>query len=108
MTAMLLDAPNPKASRAASPPERNPKFSCENVDFWYSEEQALWDVNLDVIDKSVLALIGPSGCGKSTFIRLLNRMNDLIDGTRVRGTIAMDGKDVYASGTNLVELRRRV
>jgi phosphate transport system ATP-binding protein len=85
-----------------------PKFRCANVNFWYSTKQALWDVDLNIPEKSVLALIGPSGCGKSTFIRLLNRMNDLIDGARVQGKITMDGRDIYAADTNLVNLRRRV
>ena len=84
------------------------KFECEKVDFFYAAKQALFDVNLTILEKSVLALIGPSGCGKSTFIRLLNRMNDLIDGCRMQGKITMDGKDLYAPGTNLVDLRRRV
>jgi phosphate transport system ATP-binding protein len=85
-----------------------PKFDCEKVDFWYPGKQALFEVNVTVLEKSVTALIGPSGCGKSTFIRLLNRMNDLIDGTKVTGRITMDGKDVYAPDVNLVDLRRRV
>ncbi|MBO0700708.1 MAG: phosphate ABC transporter ATP-binding protein [Zavarzinella sp.] len=85
-----------------------PKFVCEKVNFWYPTKQALFDVDLTVLERSVLALIGPSGCGKSTFLRLLNRMNDLIDGTRTQGKIAMDGKELYTPGVNLVDLRRRV
>jgi phosphate transport system ATP-binding protein len=85
-----------------------PKFVCEKVNFWYATKQALFDVDLNILEKSVLALIGPSGCGKSTFLRLLNRMNDLIDGTRTEGKVTLDGKDVYAPGVNLVDLRRRV
>jgi phosphate transport system ATP-binding protein len=85
-----------------------PKFVCEQVNFWYGAKQALFDVNATILEKSVLALIGPSGCGKSTFIRMLNRMNDLIDGTRTEGKIALDGKDIYAPEVNLVDLRRRV
>jgi phosphate transport system ATP-binding protein len=85
-----------------------PKFHCEDVNFWYPAKQALWDVQVTVLEKSVLALIGPSGCGKSTFLRCLNRMNDLIDGCRVDGTITMDGKDIYSPDVNLVDLRRRV
>jgi phosphate transport system ATP-binding protein len=85
-----------------------PKFYCESVNFWYPTKQALWDVNVTVPDRSVLALIGPSGCGKSTFLRLLNRMNDLIDGCKVEGKIYLDGKDAYGSDVNLVDLRRRV
>src|SRR5262249_3395213 len=84
-----------------------PKFLCEKVDFWYGPKQALFDVNVTILEKSVLALIGPSGCGKSTFIRLLNRMNDLIDGTRTQGKITLDGKEVYAPDVNLPDLRRR-
>ncbi len=97
-----------KAGESGDYSQLNPKFECDKIDFWYPAKQALWDVNLTVLEKSVLALIGPSGCGKSTFIRLLNRMNDLIDGCRVQGKIAMDGKDLYASDVNLVDLRRRV
>ncbi len=85
-----------------------PKFSCENVNFWYPGKQALWDINLTVHERSVLALIGPSGCGKSTFLRLLNRMNDLIDGCRVEGQILLDGTDLYAPSRNMADLRRRV
>jgi phosphate transport system ATP-binding protein len=97
-----------KADESGDLTRHRPKFTCANVNFWYGTKQALWDVELTVPEKSVLALIGPSGCGKSTFIRLLNRMNDLIDGCRVDGTIAMDGKDIYAPEVNLVDLRRRV
>ena len=84
------------------------KFECEKVDFWYSNKQALWDVNVTILERSVSALIGPSGCGKSTFLRMLNRMNDLIDGCRNAGKITLDGKDLYAPEVNLVDLRRRV
>src|SRR6187401_887965 len=86
----------------------DPIFSCRNVDVYYGTKHAIKKVGIDVARKSVLALIGPSGCGKSTFLRCLNRMNDLIDGCRVGGRIAMDGKDIYAPEVNLVDLRRRV
>nr|WP_020468361.1 phosphate ABC transporter ATP-binding protein PstB [Zavarzinella formosa] len=85
-----------------------PKFHCEKVNFWYPGKQALWDIDLTISEKSVLALIGPSGCGKSTFLRLLNRMNDLIDGCRVEGQIHLDGTDLYSPTRNMVDLRRRV
>ncbi len=85
-----------------------PKFKVESVSFWYPGKQALFDINLIIPDRSVLALIGPSGCGKSTFLRLLNRMNDLIEGVKFKGQIVLDGKDIYSSNMNLVELRRRV
>ena len=84
------------------------KMNVENLNLFYGEHQALFDVNLPVPKHKVVALIGPSGCGKSTFLRTLNRMNDLIDGVRVEGDISLDGEDIYAQGTDLVELRKRV
>jgi phosphate transport system ATP-binding protein len=84
------------------------KFAVSKLDFWYGPNQALHDINLTINDRSVLALIGPSGCGKSTFLRLLNRMNDLIEGTRHAGVILLDNKDIYRKDIDLVELRRRV
>jgi phosphate transport system ATP-binding protein len=89
-------------------PQTTNKFICRNVSFWYGAKQALWDVNLMVPERSVMALIGPSGCGKSTFLRLLNRMNDLIDGTRHTGDVLLDGADIFDRQMNLVDLRRRV
>ena len=84
------------------------KFEVRKLDFWYGKSQALFDINLSVPERSVMALIGPSGCGKSTFLRLLNRMNDLIDDTRHTGDVLLDGRDIYAAGVNLADLRRRV
>jgi len=84
------------------------KFVCEKVDFWYPGKQALWNISMAIPERSVLALIGPSGCGKSTFLRTLNRMNDLIDDCRNEGKILLDGQDIYADSTNVVDLRRRV
>ena len=84
------------------------KFVVRNLSFWYGPRQALFDVSLAVPERSVVALIGPSGCGKSTFLRVLNRMNDLIEGTRHTGDVMLDGEDIYTSGLNLVDLRRRV
>ncbi len=84
------------------------KFVVQGVSFWYGTKQALWDISLDVPERSVVALIGPSGCGKSTFLRCLNRMNDLIEGTRHDGELALDGVDIYDRTVNLVDLRRRV
>jgi phosphate transport system ATP-binding protein len=86
----------------------HPKFSISKLAFWYGAKQALFDISLEIPERSVTALIGPSGCGKSTFLRLLNRMNDLIDGARHVGGIVLDGQDIYARNVNLVELRRRV
>jgi len=85
-----------------------PVLSVENLDVWYGDDHALTDVSIDIPEQSVTALIGPSGCGKSTFLRSLNRMNDRIKSARVEGTVSFNGQDVYADGTNLVELRKRV
>ena len=84
------------------------KLVARGVSFWYGPRQALFDVSLAVPERSVCALIGPSGCGKSTLQRVLNRMNDLIEGTRHTGDVMLDGEDIYNSGLNLVDLRRRV
>ena len=85
-----------------------PKVQATNVDFFYGETQALFEVNLTVPEHCVTALIGPSGCGKSTFLRCLNRMNDMIDDTRLEGAVRVDGVDIYQSRTDVVELRKRV
>ena len=86
----------------------NDSIRARNVDFFYGENQALYDVSLDFPARNVTALIGPSGCGKSTFLRCLNRMNDLIPGAKVLGSIEMDGQDINARSTDVVSLRRRV
>ena len=79
-----------------------------NLDFFYGSSQALHNITLDIQKREVMAFIGPSGCGKSTFLRTLNRMNDTIPGTRVNGTVLIDDVDIYASGTDVVSLRRKV
>jgi phosphate transport system ATP-binding protein len=86
----------------------NEKFAVRGVNFWYGPKQALFDINLSVPERSVVAFIGPSGCGKSTLLRLLNRMNDLIEGTLLEGQIHLDGQDIYARTQDVVDLRRRV
>ena len=88
--------------------ERTKKVVTRNVEFFYGQKQALHGISLDVPAHCVTALIGPSGCGKSTFLRCLNRMNDMIEGTIVRGEILLDGVDIYRRGTDVVELRKRV
>ncbi|TSA48367.1 MAG: phosphate ABC transporter ATP-binding protein [Deltaproteobacteria bacterium] len=80
----------------------------KNVDFFYSAFRALSDITMDFEKNRVTALIGPSGCGKSTLLRLLNRMNDLIDGTRVEGEILFEGRNIYASDVDPVEIRQRI
>jgi phosphate transport system ATP-binding protein len=84
------------------------RFEVRNLGFWYGATQALFDISLAIPDRSVLALIGPSGCGKSTFLRCLNRMNDLIEGTRHTGSILLENQDIYRRSIDLVDLRRRV
>lgn len=84
------------------------KMKIDNLDLYYGEHKALYDVSLVVPENHVVALIGPSGCGKSTFLRTLNRMNDLIDGVHIDGEIKLDGKSIYEEGTDLVNLRKRV
>ena len=84
------------------------KMTARDVSLWYGQKQALFDVSLDIPDRSVTALIGPSGCGKSTFLRCLNRMNDVIEGTRMKGDIRLDGEDIYARDIDPVQLRARV
>jgi phosphate transport system ATP-binding protein len=84
------------------------KMTARDVNLWYGEKQALFDVSLDIPDRSVTALIGPSGCGKSTFLRSLNRMNDVIEGCRMTGDIRLDGQDIYARDVDPVQLRARV
>lgn len=84
------------------------KMAAANLNFYYGRFKALQDINLTVNEQQVTALIGPSGCGKSTFLRCLNRMNDLIPGTRVEGELMLDGENIYAPGLDVVELRRRV
>jgi len=88
--------------------ENAQKFSAENLDFFYGGFKALEDITITINKNRVTALIGPSGCGKSTFLRCLNRMNDLIPGIRVEGTIQLDGEDIYAPNVDVVNLRRRV
>ncbi len=84
------------------------KLTAANVDFYYGQAQALYDVSIDFPVNQVTALIGPSGCGKSTFLRCLNRMNDLIPGSRVEGHITLDGEDINSPQADVVALRRKV
>ena len=88
--------------------ERDTVFSCSEVDFHYGSFQALRGVSLDVFAREITAFIGPSGCGKSTFLRCLNRMNDLIPGAQVGGTITYHGQDLYGEDVDPIEVRRRI
>jgi phosphate transport system ATP-binding protein len=84
------------------------KAEAKNINFFYGDYHALKDVSLSFPDKTVTALIGPSGCGKSTFLRLFNRMNDLIDHTRLEGEVLVNGQDIYSKGIVIDELRKSV
>ncbi len=84
------------------------KLESRGLDFFYGTTQALHGVTLGVASREIFALIGPSGCGKSTFLRCINRMNDTLDNTTVRGSLTLDGQDIYAPHVDVVKLRRRV
>ena len=80
------------------------KISVQHLNFYYGSKRALSDVSLEIGDRQITALIGPSGCGKSTFLRCLNRMNDTIRGTHAEGQVLLDGEDIYAPDTDVVQL----
>ena len=97
------------AARAAQPAvDRPPKIQAERLNFYYGPTRALQDISVSIQPNLVTAFIGPSGCGKSTFLRTLNRMNDIIPGTRAEGRVCIDGTDIYGPGIDVVALRRRV
>jgi len=84
------------------------KIESKNVDFYYGPSQALKNINIAIRSNTVTALIGPSGCGKSTYLRLFNRMNDLIDDIKISGQVMIDGEDIYGKGINVDSLRKNV
>jgi phosphate transport system ATP-binding protein len=84
------------------------KIDVTGLDFYYGERRVLEQISVKIRPNEVTALIGPSGCGKSTFLRTLNRMNDIVPGSRVEGAVMIDGLDIYASSVDVVDLRRRV
>lgn len=99
------DKPGRTASELAQYPK---KFATKNINFWYGSHHALHDISLNIPEHCVTALIGPSGCGKSTYLRCLNRMNDMIEHTRVEGEILLDGQEIRGPKVDVVELRKRV
>lgn len=101
-----LNDPNYKTVGEVTLP--NAVMTTKNVNVYYGDKQAIYNVSLDVGRNEVLAMIGPSGCGKSTFLRCLNRMNDTIDICRIEGTIQLDGEDIYSRNMDVVLLRARV
>ena len=110
MTATAPIAPAALKGRGSSdePGERPTKIATKGLSLFYGEKQALQEISMEIGANRVSALIGPSGCGKSTFLRTLNRMNDVIPTTRILGSVALDGADIYAPGVDVVALRRRV
>jgi len=88
--------------------ESNIKMQVKNLNFYYEKNQVLKNINLIVKSNAVTAIIGPSGCGKSTFIRTLNRMNDVISGTKIEGDILFNHKNIYAEDVDVVEIRRKI
>jgi phosphate transport system ATP-binding protein len=94
--------------KTADGPDAPSKIHVDSLNFYYGAKRALQDISIRIKPNIVTAFIGPSGCGKSTFLRTLNRMNDIIPGTRVEGRILIDNVDIYESGMDVVHLRRRV
>ncbi len=82
--------------------------SVENLNLWYGDNQALKNININMYKHKITALIGPSGCGKSTFLRVINRMNDLIDSVHIEGKVKVDNEDIYAKGVDVVSVRKKV
>ncbi len=83
-------------------------LSARNLDFYYGETHALKNISIDIPEHNITALIGPSGCGKSTFLRTINRMNDLIEGVKVTGSLTYRGEEIYAPGRDVTELRKNI
>ena len=104
-----VQTPMPERTEALLPVEQQDiKMKARDVNVFYGDKQALFDVSLDIPGRSVTALIGPSGCGKSTFLRCLDRMNDVIEGCTVTGEITLDGQNIYSPQVDPVQLRARV
>ena len=90
------------------PSAQSVKLTLNKVNFFYGDRQALFDINIEIVKNQVTSFIGPSGCGKSTLLRCLNRLNDLIEGARLEGTLLLDGVNVYGSDVDITDLRKRV
>jgi phosphate transport system ATP-binding protein len=116
MEVQTMSSPTPTLSvetRRADPAaalatEKPMLIELSKFNFWYGDKQALFDIDLKVRERAVTAFIGPSGCGKSTLLRCLNRMNDLIDGVRVGGTLLVKGQDLYGPDVDVVDVRKRL
>ena len=108
LDATAVPRPVPATSPVPAGAPLPAKIDVTGMNFYYGLNRVLDAINLKIQPNQVTALIGPSGCGKSTFLRSLNRMNDIIPGARVEGSVLLDGKDIYSSGVDVVALRRRV
>jgi phosphate transport system ATP-binding protein len=97
-----------RGTRTASDPDVEPKVRIQGLSYWYDGRQSLNGVTLDIPERAITALFGPAGGGKTTLMRLINRLNDLVDRTKVTGRILLDGEDIYAPGVDVTQLRRRV
>lgn len=106
MSTAVIDQKSTKKETSTTQ-ERKTKISVDNLNLFYGDKQALFDVSINIREKEVTALIGPSGCGKSTFLRTLNRMNDLIDSVKINGNIVIDSEDIYQSN-DVIKLRTKV
>ena len=107
----MVAPPRPTASSTSAPAlaaQAPPKIDVKTLNVSDSERRVLDGINAEIQPNQVTALIGPSGCGKSTFLRTLNRMNDIVPGARIEGTVTIDGRDIYAPAVDVVDLRRRV
>ncbi|HYT49069.1 MAG TPA: phosphate ABC transporter ATP-binding protein PstB [Pyrinomonadaceae bacterium] len=101
-------APKFEVKSHASAGSTATKIAVEELNFFYGKMQALNEISIEIPERQVMAFIGPSGCGKTTFLRTLNRMNDVIAGTRVEGRVTIDDQDIYAPGADVVDLRKKV
>ena len=97
-----------RSGEVSSLSEQEACLQVENMNFYYGDVKALNNINITIPERKVTAFIGPSGCGKSTLIRIFNRMNDLIDGTRLEGSVRLNGTEIYDPDLNVADLRRRV
>ena len=88
--------------------ENRVKISVKNLNLYYGDNHALKDVSMDIHENAITAFIGPSGCGKSTFLKTLNRMNDLVEGVSIKGTVMLDGEDIYGKNIDTTMLRKKV
>ena len=108
MTSTSLITPKFSVNSTAAVTARTTKIAVDGLNFYYGRAQALQNISINIPEQMVMAFIGPSGCGKTTFLRTLNRMNDVIPGTRVEGSVLIDNQDIYTPGSDVVDLRRKV